>query len=90
MMSNSAFLDTNGWIQLLNVTEYGHEAATNAWLDLGRRRYRIVLTDWIIAETGNGLARSAAKENFAIAVEQLWKSSAIEIVPVDQSLIARR
>jgi predicted nucleic acid-binding protein len=89
-MSNSAFLDTNGWIQLLNATEHGHEAATNAWLDLGRRRYRIVLTDWIIAETGNGLARSAAKENFAIAVEQLWKSSAIEIVPVDQSLIARR
>jgi predicted nucleic acid-binding protein len=88
-MSNSVFLDTNGWIQLLNASERNHVHANRVWLDLGQRGYRIVLTDWIIAEPGNGLARSTAKANFAIAIEQLWRSSAVEVVTVDQSLIAR-
>ncbi len=36
-MPSSVFLDTNGWIPLLNATEYMHEHANNEWLGLGRR-----------------------------------------------------
>ncbi len=61
-MSSSVFLDTSGWIALLNSTEPEHQAANQLWLDLGRRGYRIVITDWIIAETGNGLAAHLALE----------------------------
>jgi predicted nucleic acid-binding protein len=88
-MSSSVFLDTNGWIPLLNATEYLHEAANDVWLDLGQRGSRVVVTDWIIAETGNGLARSRAKSRFAEAVDQLWQSPVVDIVIVDQALMAK-
>ena len=88
-MPSSVFLDTNGWIPLLNATEYMHERANNEWLGLGLRGYRILLTDWIIAETGNGLARSREKERFAESVERFWQSPVVEIVTVDRQLIAQ-
>lgn len=88
-MSRSVFLDTNGWIPLLNATEYLHEAANKIWLDLGESGFRVVLTDWVIAETGNGLARSRARNGFADTVAQLWQSPVVDIVIVDQALMAR-
>jgi hypothetical protein len=42
-MSREVFLDTNGWFALLNSADALHA-------DAGR------LTDWVIAESGNGLA----------------------------------
>ncbi len=88
-MSSSVFLDTNGWVALLNATEQLHQRAYDAWLELGQRGYRIVLTDWIIAETGNGLARSRARMSFVEALDQFWQSPVIEIVTVDKALIAK-
>ena len=88
-MSSSVFLDTNGWIALLNATEQLHQRAQDVWLELGQRGYRIVLTDWIIAETGNGLARSRARIIFADAIDRISQNPLVDIVVVDQSLIAR-
>jgi predicted nucleic acid-binding protein len=88
-MSSSVFLDTNGWIALLNATEQLHERAYEAWVELGQRGYRIVLTDWVIAETGNGLARSRARTIFADAIDRISQNPLVDIVIVDQPLIAR-
>jgi predicted nucleic acid-binding protein len=57
-MANSLFLDTNGWLALLHAGDAMHRQAEDVWRDLIRRGYHVVLTDWIIAETGNGAARS--------------------------------
>ena len=88
-MAGNVFLDTSGWIALLNATEQFHQRANDVWLELGRRRYRIVLTDWIIAETGNGLARSSARTRFADAIERIWNNPQVGIIVVDEALIAR-
>ncbi len=88
-MSSSVFLDTSGWIALLNSTEPEHQAANQLWLDLGRRGYRIVITDWIIAETGNGLARTCARGQFASSVERVWQSPTIDAVIIDPPLMRR-
>jgi len=88
-MSSSVFLDTSGWIALLNVAEPFHQRANEFWLELGQRGYRIVLTDWIIAETGNGLARTRARSRFAESVARAWHSPVVEVIVVDQSLIHR-
>lgn len=88
-MSSSVFLDTNGWIALLNATEQLHQRAQDVWLELGTHGYRIVLTDWIIAETGNGLARSRARTTFADAVDRIWQNPLVSIINVDRPLIAR-
>ncbi len=88
-MAGSVLLDTNGWIPLLNSSEQLHGQAIDIWQDLGQRGYRITLTDWVIAETGNGLARLPNKYRFAESVERFWQSSAVDIVTIDRPLIAQ-
>ena len=86
-MRSSVLLDTNGWIILLNSTEQLHSAAQDIWHDLARRDYRFVVTDWIIAETGNGLARTRHKSHFSEVVRQMLQSPNVEIVDVDRELL---
>lgn len=88
-MAGNVLLDTNGWIPLLNSSEQLHRQAIDLWQGLGRRGYRIVLTDWVIAETGNGLARSPAKHRFAESVERFWQSGVVDILTIDRPLITQ-
>jgi predicted nucleic acid-binding protein len=50
---------------------------------------RVVLTDWIIAETGNGLARSRMKESFVEVVRQMLAAPSVDVIVVDSELIER-
>lgn len=88
-MSRSVFLDTNGWLAVLNSTEQSHAQALHVWLELLRHGHRIVLTDWVIAETGNGLARSRTKSRFAQVVQEMMEAPRVELALVDHDLIAR-
>jgi uncharacterized protein len=88
-MPNSVFLDTSGWIALHNSTERMHDQANSLWHNLGRQAFRVVVTDWIIAETGNGLSRSRARMNFADTMSQLWDSPVVDVVFVNRQLISR-
>jgi uncharacterized protein len=81
------FLDTNGWLALLNSSDALHEAATAVWSDLIQGGATIVLTDWIVAETGNGLARTKARQRFPRAVELIRKSPRARLIPVTNSLL---
>jgi len=64
MRSSCVFLDTNGWLALVNAAEELHAQALDVWLKRMHQGHRVVLTDWVIAETGNGLARSKLKNQF--------------------------
>jgi predicted nucleic acid-binding protein len=88
-MPNRAFLDTSGWLALLHSRDVNHKQANKVWLDLGEHGYEIVLTDWIIAETGNGLSRTRIRHLFPRAVDQLWSSSRVSAVMMDRMLIAK-
>ena len=89
MPAEAVFLDTNGWLALLNASDSLHIAASAAWAALLDRGNRVVLTDWIVAETGNGLARSGARSRFAAAVELIRASRRAQMVPVTQALLDR-
>jgi predicted nucleic acid-binding protein len=86
MPDRQVFLDTNGWIALLNSSDALHGAATAVWSDLVRSGTTIVLTDWIVAETGNGLARTKARQHFPRAVDLLRKSPRVRLIPVTEPL----
>jgi predicted nucleic acid-binding protein len=88
-MADVIFLDTNGWLALLHSKDVKHCQAKERWHDIGSRRYHVVLTDWIIAETGNGLARTRIRHLFAEAVERIWSSSSVEVVRIDNQLLKR-
>jgi hypothetical protein len=88
-MANSVFLDTNGWLALLHSKDVNHAQAVHVWLDLGARGYDIVLTDWVIAETGNGLARTRIRHLIADAVDRIWHSPKVDVVMVDRTLVTK-
>ncbi len=86
-MPNSVFLDTNGWLALLHSKDVNHEQAIEVWSDLGSRGYDVVLTDWIIAETGNGLARTRIRHLFANAVDRIWTGPKVDVVMIERELL---
>jgi uncharacterized protein len=89
MPTKSVFLDTNGWLALLNSADALHSAASARWSDLVREGSSFLLTDWIVAETGNGLARTRARERFPEAVKLIRASSSAELVQVESILFGR-
>lgn len=86
MPASSIFLDTSGWFALLNEDDALHKVAQELWLEIGERNPWIVLTDWIVAETGNGLARTAARKNFAGSVRRLRGWPRVRLIQVTPEL----
>jgi len=89
MAADPVFLDTNGWLALLNASDSLHAVASDTWAGLIRQGCRVVLTDWVVAETGNGLARSGARRRFADAVDLIRSSTMADLVPVSPGLFDR-
>ncbi len=87
MDDDPKFLDTSGWIALLNSADRLHGRAVAAYRRIVRRRLILVVTDWIIAETGNGLSRNRARASFAQAVRLLSKSPEFRVIKVDEGLL---
>ena len=88
-MPRSIFLDSSGWIAVLNAREGLHATATAMLQELGREGCRLVLTDWIMAETGNGLARTPARVQFVKAARQVLESPHASVVTVASDVLGR-
>ena len=88
-MASSIFLDTNGWLALLNSVEVLHGQADRVWRNIVTGKHRIVLTDWIVAETGNGMARSHEKGRLLESLDRVMRNPRCELVFVDSELLRR-
>jgi len=89
MSNDPNFLDASGWIALLNRTELDHAEANRIWRDLGRRRVVSFVTDWVVAETGNGLARTRCRDLFAQSLRVFMTSPNVRLVYVDGDLLRK-
>src|SRR5438046_9810694 len=63
--SKPVFIDASGWIARFSSDDRFHEIGLELFDGFGKRRRRLVTTDWVIAETGNGLARTRARAELA-------------------------
>jgi predicted nucleic acid-binding protein len=88
-MNDSVFLDTNGLIALLNADDGLHEAAAILLRGFGTSGRQLITTDWVIAETGNGLARLPIRRAFVQAVGLLLDSPKTTLVRIDQDFFGR-
>lgn len=89
MTGKSFFLDANGWVALMNEDDVLHRRANACWIALSRARRDAVLTDWIVAETGNGLAKTPARQKFVETAQQMRRSPRFRIVSMTPPLVER-
>ena len=89
MTASPVFLDTNAWLALVDKNEDNHENAVKLWEEIGRRRRPLVLTDWIIAEAGNSLAKPPFRSAFLSLLEDILSYPRVDLVFIDRKLLAR-
>ncbi len=82
----AVFLDTSGWIALLDSDDLFHRQAAERLEECGAAHRRVVTTDWVLAETGNGLARLPARGQFARAIAIFLASPNSRLVRVNAEL----
>ena len=89
MAAKTIFLDSNGWVALLNAREALHVEANRLWIEFGRLDFSVVLTDWIVAETGNSLARTRARQLFVDSVRKFSGNPQFRFLAVSSHLKQR-
>jgi predicted nucleic acid-binding protein len=87
-MTKRLFLDSSGWVALLNSHDSLHHQATASWNSLLSQGYRIFLTSWIIAEVGNSVARSHYRQQFTAALKRLQIDNRVTLRFIDSTLLA--
>ena len=88
-MENPVFVDTSAWIGLLNADDEYHEKFNALFDEFRQKKRRLVTTDWVFAETGNGLARVRVRLRFPQIVNMFRQSPNCMLVRVDAELFRR-
>ncbi|MBN1393695.1 MAG: type II toxin-antitoxin system VapC family toxin [Pirellulales bacterium] len=84
--SEGVFLDTSGWIAMLDDDDRLHVEAMARLDQIGVEGRTLFTTDWVLAETGNGLARVKVRRRFAGAVKTFSASPVARLIRVDGDL----
>ena len=83
-MADGAFLDTAGLLAALNKDDDLHESATAVLRRLEESDRRVVTTSFVLAEVGNGLARTALRADTGWLIRKLHSDPRSTVVYVDQ------
>jgi len=89
MSSSPVFLDTNGWIAQVDKQEKNHREAIRLWEEIGRQRRSVVMTDWVIAEAGNGLAKAPYRSSFLSLLRDFLDYPQTRLVFITEELLDR-
>src|ERR1700730_3631802 len=89
MPSNAVFVDTSGWIAILNKDDALHDQASAFMQQFGEENRSLVTSDWIFAETGNGLARTPARLQFPKTVRLFLQSPFGRFIRIDGELFQK-
>jgi hypothetical protein len=87
MAQNSpVFIDTGGRIAILNKDDQFHGLAAAWWRQFAAARRLLVSTDWMLSETGNGLARTQARSQLPGAVTAFENSAHGKLIRIDANV----
>ncbi|MEX0643566.1 MAG: PIN domain-containing protein [Pirellulales bacterium] len=89
MTPSPVYVDSSAWIAWLHKDDDFHGRAKEELLRLEQLRCELVTTDWVIAESGNGLARTGARPLLMAAVARFESTSRCRLIDVDSVLLKR-
>lgn len=83
------FLDASGLVALLVADDALHDQAVRQFEAIGRSGQPMIVTDWVLAELGNSLARTRARVLAAEFIGRLLATPRAEVVFGDRELLTR-
>jgi len=85
-MDEPVFLDTVGLIAVLNKDDKYHHSAAETFDRLGSAGRKVVTTELILGEFGNGLARTGLRHEVGWLIRQLYADPSASVIHVDRIL----
>jgi len=83
------FLDASGLVALLNADDWLHEAAARQFESIGVSGQNVITTNLVLAEMGNGLARTPARAVAANFIQDVLAEPKARVFFIDNALMKR-
>ena len=88
-MPDDVSLDTFGLLALLSSDDQYHAEASRTFAGFGAEGRTVVTTNLVLAEVGNGLARTALRDEVGWLINQLHTDPAAHVFYIEQDLFLR-
>ncbi len=86
MTKSICFVDTVGWIAILNVDDELHDKSDKIYKTMMLSGYSFVTSTAVLNEVANALSKSSRRNSIVEFYKRLQKSPIVEIVFVDMKL----
>jgi len=84
---DNIFVDTAAWIALLDRSDSLHQKADQIFNKLSDDNARLVTTEFILLELGDGFSAAGKRREAFKFIEDLRKSEILRIIPATQELV---
>lgn len=89
MSEEPVFLDTVGLVALLNADDWLHDEASTLFEEFGLTHRPVVTTNLVLAELGNGLARTVARATAGAFVREILHEPSARVLFVNPPLFQK-
>ncbi len=83
------FVDTVAWIALLDGSDSLHTRATKVLDDLSENKSRLITTEFVLLELGDGFSAAGKREKALKFIEELRNLEILRIIPASQELLSQ-
>ncbi len=85
----AVFVDTVAWIALLDESDFLHDQARRILDELENKKRRLVTTEFILLELGDGFSAVGKREQALKFIEVLRELDILRVIPVSQDLLGK-
>jgi len=86
-MTETVFVDTAGWLALVNKSDSLHRKARKIRDRLLEQSIRFAVSDYVIVEIANALSRAPWRETAIRLISSIYASDDVIVVEVDKALL---
>jgi len=83
------FLDTSYVYALLNTRDQWHEVALELQFLLAKENQKLLTTEFVLMEIGDGMSRVRLRERAALIIRGLRQSELVNVIPASTELLER-
>ena len=86
IVKNKVFIDTSGWLALVNKKDEYHKKAKNVKNEINEKNFEIYTSNFVIVEIANGLSKIKFKYLAVNLVEKIRGSEDINNITVNNNI----